>query len=179
MTAGNPELITAQIDQALASVAQLGDSEGGAQARELARLIMNLYGAGLSRVIEIIRAGGAQSGQLLERVTADPLLSSLLALHGLHPESIEDRICRALLALQPAVPGLEVTLLSVANGHAHVRVVFAGRLPVTHSDIRRALTRAIQEAAPEVEAISFDGLHDDLLQIIRPSQRAAQAPAHG
>jgi hypothetical protein len=178
MTAENPELMTAQIDQALAAVAALGDSEGGAQARELARVIMNLYGAGLARVMEI--AGGADSRDVLDRLTRDPLISSLLALHGLHPEPLEDRIRGALLAVQPALPaGVETTLVSVADGRVTVRVACPAAAPVGHGDIRRALSRAIHAAAPEVEAVHIEGLGDGLLQIIRAPQQVAPAPSHG
>ncbi|HYE89211.1 MAG TPA: hypothetical protein VEA16_22825 [Vicinamibacterales bacterium] len=178
MNIDDPARIAAQIDEALAALEASGDTAGGAQARELARSIMALYGQGLSRMVEIVRA--APDSGLLDRLAGDPLIASLLALHGLHPESVEARITRALAALQPALPmGMDVVLASTAGGDAVVNVTFHGAGPFRHGDIRRALTRGIQEAAPEIESIRFNGLHDDLIQIMRPGSALALSPSHG
>ena len=179
MSGQDPSLITAEIDRALASIAALGESQGGAQAQQLARSIMALYGEGLARIMELARADRSAAG-VLERLTSDPLIGSLLALHGLHPEAAGERIQRALAALRPALPpGVDALLESADQDRAHVRVVFHSAAPVRHGNIRRALTRAIQEAAPEIDTVHFTGLHDDLLQIIRPERRPAASSANG
>jgi len=75
-------------------IAQLIDDLGaiaGAPVRqrveELVRSLMHLYGTGLGNLLRIL--GGAD-GRIDEatraRLHADPLLSSLLVLHGLHPD---------------------------------------------------------------------------------------------
>jgi len=175
MSVDDPVLIAARIDTALASLEKSGETGSGQEARELARSIMALYGEGLSRVIEIARV--SSDAPVLERLVGDPLIASLLALHGLHPESVEERVQRALAAMRPALPaGVDVNLVSAVDGHAVVHVGCPGAASVRHGDLRRALTRAIQEAAPEIESIRFDGLHDDLIQIMRPGKPLAASP---
>jgi hypothetical protein len=76
-------------------IAQLIDdlgAIGGAPVRqrteELVRRLVHLYGAGLGHLLQIL--GGDQGQRLDEaaraRIRADALLSSLLVLHGLHPD---------------------------------------------------------------------------------------------
>jgi hypothetical protein len=75
-------------------IAQLIDDLGaiaGAPVRqrveELVRSLMHLYGTGLGNLLRIL---GGDDGRIDDatraRLHADPLLSSLLVLHGLHPD---------------------------------------------------------------------------------------------
>jgi len=174
MSATDPARVAADIEQLLQSVAALDDPRVAERARELAHLIMSLYGSALSRVVEVVRADGPESAPLLERLASDPLISSLLAVHGLHPHPAEQRIRRALGAVGPALPaGINVTLLVADSDRAHVRI--DGSRAGTHLHVRRAIEGAIQEAAPEIGAIHIDGLEEPLLQIVRP-RAAAAAP---
>jgi len=54
------------------------------RAEELAQRLVHLYGAGLERLMSIWKATG-RSAEAEERLHADPLVSSLLVLHDLHP----------------------------------------------------------------------------------------------
>jgi hypothetical protein len=76
-------------------IAQLIDdlgAVGGAPVRqrteELVRRLVHLYGVGLARLLRIL--GGDQAQRLDDAaragIRADALLSSLLVLHGLHPD---------------------------------------------------------------------------------------------
>ena len=67
---------------------------------ELMRLVVDLYGAGLGRIVEIVGVaardadGGAAAIPAL--LAADELVASLLLVHGLHPEDIPTRLRTAL-----------------------------------------------------------------------------------
>ena len=162
--------VGAEIENLIRKMGTEGDSEATALAQELVRLLMSLYGAGLSRVLDIVRTerGGPQA--VLERLAGDPLLSSLLVLHDLHPHPVGIRVERALKGLEPHLPAdTHVTL--VAAGGDSVRVTV--ERPAAHraqsgAGVRLAIERAIQEAAPEIGAIHIDGLDDALIQIVRP-----------
>ncbi|HVX94916.1 MAG TPA: hypothetical protein VHK47_08400 [Polyangia bacterium] len=54
------------------------------RAEELAQRLVHLYGAGLERLMSIWEATG-RSAEADARLHADPLVSSLLVLHDLHP----------------------------------------------------------------------------------------------
>ena len=176
MSHTDPAQVAADIEKLLASVATLADPRAADRARELAQLLMSLYGAGLCRVVEIVRAEDAGANGVMEKLATDPLVSSLLALHELHPHSARQRIERALTALRPLFPATtEVTLVAAEDDRAHVQV---SRPPSAHTQqeiVRRALERAIQDAAPEISVIQIDGLPEALLQIIR-SPAAASEP---
>jgi hypothetical protein len=57
------------------------------RAEELAQRLVHLYGTGLERVMSIWTETGLADGAR-DRLRADPLVSSLLVLHGIHP--VED-----------------------------------------------------------------------------------------
>ena len=65
------------------------------KGEELVQHLMELYGAGLSRILEIADESQDADG-LFERFADDPLIASLLVLHGLHPLDTGTRIARAL-----------------------------------------------------------------------------------
>jgi hypothetical protein len=119
-------------------------------------------------VIEIVRAEDAGANGVMEKLATDPLVSSLLALHELHPHPARQRIERALTALRPLLPAAtEVTLVTADHDRAHVQVSRAPSAHTQQATVRRALERAIQDAAPEISVIQIDGLPEALLQITR------------
>ena len=171
MTNVDAAAVGAEIETLVAKLDAMGDSPVKAQAQELVRLLMALYGAGLSRVIDVIRTerGGPQA--IFQRFTADPLVASLLALHDLHPDPIETRVQRALAALQPHLPAAaRVTLRSADREAVRVAVEWGGPHQSRGGDtLRVAIERAIREAAPELTAVHVDGLDAPLIQIVRPA----------
>lgn len=183
----DPATIGAEIESLIRKMGALGDSQARAQARELMRLLMSLYGAGLSRMLEIVRTEGGGPQAVLDRLASDPLLASLLVLHDLHPHPIDSRVQRALMGLRPHLPAdTHLTLVAVDNDSVRLKVEqSADGQARSAGTIRLAIERAIQEAAPEVGAIQIDGLDDPpspsvhrasgfgeasaLIQIVRPS----------
>ena len=67
---------------------------------ELMRLVVELYGAGLARILEIV-GDDADAAGLRARLTADELVASLLLVHALHPEDIPTRLRTALARVRP------------------------------------------------------------------------------
>ncbi len=60
------------------------------------KLVMELHGAGLERILEILRANGQTGQSVLDSLGRDDLVSSLLVLYGLHPLGIEERVRQAI-----------------------------------------------------------------------------------
>jgi len=169
MSRVDPAAIGGEIETLIRKMGALGDSQATAQAQELVRLLMSLYGAGLSRVLEIVRTEGGGPEALLDRLAADPLLASLLVLHDLHPHPIDARVERALTGLRPHLPALtHVRLVAADADSVRVAVERSAAGQAQTGNIRLAIERAIQEAAPEIGAIHIDGLDDALIQIVRP-----------
>lgn len=166
--------VGAEIEALVQKLSALGESSAKAQAQELVRLLMSLYGAALSRMLDLIRAEGGGPQAVLDRIASDPLLASLLVLHDLHPHPVALRVQRALTGLQPHLPAsTTVTLVAIERDSVRVSVqgAAAGQAQAGGT-VRLAVERAIQEVAPEIAAIHIDALGGPLIQIVRQSPAA-------
>jgi Fe-S cluster biogenesis protein NfuA/nitrite reductase/ring-hydroxylating ferredoxin subunit len=142
----------------------LPDPRARHQAEEIVRLLMELYGAGLARIIAIAGSAleetpGARE-RLFARLDEDPLVTSLLVLHELHPRDTRSRVSAALERVRPYLGshGGNVELLGVEGGIVRLRLQGScDGCPSSSLTIKLAIEKAIQDAAPEVEHIEVDG----------------------
>lgn len=135
------------------SIARLRESAGPTiwpMVESLLEGILALQGEALSRILREAEKGGAA---VLEAMRDDELLSSLLRLHGLHPEPTALRIRRALESVRPALGrGIrELALLGIdEEGRANVAVAFREGVPVDAAQVVQAIREAVEIEAPEV-----------------------------
>jgi Fe-S cluster biogenesis protein NfuA/nitrite reductase/ring-hydroxylating ferredoxin subunit len=127
------------------------------RAEELVRLVVDLYGAGLERLLELAYEAGALDDDLLAALASDELVSSLLLVHGLHPYGVEERVQRALDEVRPYLGshGGDVQLLGVTDDGA-VRLQLLGSCDGCASSsvtLELAVEDAIRAAAPEIVRI--------------------------
>jgi len=130
------------------------------RAEELVRLVVDLYGAGLEKVLEICDEAGVLDDVLLDRLTDDQLVSGLLLVHGLHPYGLQDRVERALEKVRPYLGshGGNVELVEVSDDGV-VRLRMLGSCDGCQSSavtLKLAVEGAIQAAAPEVVRIDVE-----------------------
>jgi hypothetical protein len=88
-------------------------------------------------------------------------VSSLLVLHGLHPEDVATRVSRAveLIAAKLRKQEVEVQLLSADEQTVRVSAqTNAHACGSTVAAVRAEIEDAIYEAAPEVESLVIEGL---------------------
>jgi Fe-S cluster biogenesis protein NfuA/nitrite reductase/ring-hydroxylating ferredoxin subunit len=173
-----------RIEELLAS---LGTASGSAAAaaEELVRLLLGLYGDGLSHIMDALAAEGAPGEAIRDRLLADPLVESLLLLHDLHPLDTDARIQRALDRVRPYLGshagGVEY-LGTGPDGVARLRLEGSCHgCPSSTVTVRLAIEGAVQDAAPEVTEVVVEGMTDppgpQLLQIgRRPPGAAASGP---
>lgn len=142
---------------------------GGAVAREraeeLVRLVADLYGAGLERVLEIMHEAGHLDEESLAALAKDDLVSSLLLVHGLHPYDMATRVENALESVRPylGTHGGDVELLDV-NDAGVVRLRLLGSCdgcPSSSVTLKLAVEGAIESAAPEVTSIEVEEASSD------------------
>jgi Fe-S cluster biogenesis protein NfuA/nitrite reductase/ring-hydroxylating ferredoxin subunit len=148
-------------------------SAGGPTAREraeqLVREVVDLYGAGLDRIVALTDPG------TLGRYVDDDLVASLLLVHGLHPHDARRRVADALDIVRPYLGshGGDVELLDIvpdAVGGSTVRLRFAGSCkscPSSAVTLELAVEDAVRAAAPEVTSI----------EVVAEEQAAAVIPA--
>jgi Fe-S cluster biogenesis protein NfuA/nitrite reductase/ring-hydroxylating ferredoxin subunit len=168
-------------------LARLRSADGGAAAaaEELVRLLLGLYGDGLSHIMDALDAEGAAGGAIRDRLLADPLVESLLLLHDLHPLDADTRIQRALDRVRPYLGSHAggVEYLGVGpDGVARLRLEGSCHgCPSSTVTVRLAIEGAVQDAAPEVTEVVVEGMTEPpgpaLLQIgTRPPDAAAGGP---
>ena len=135
-------------------------SAGGTVAREraeqLVREVVELYGAGLARVVATI--GDQADAGMLDRLAADDLVASLLLVHGLHPHDVHRRVSDALDQVRPYLGshGGDVHLLDIVGDT--VQLQFAGSCkscPSSAVTLELAVEDAIRAAAPEISSIEL------------------------
>jgi Fe-S cluster biogenesis protein NfuA/nitrite reductase/ring-hydroxylating ferredoxin subunit len=146
--------------EVLLEAASAGGRPARERAEELVRLVVDLYGAGLERLLEIAHETGRLDDVLLDRLAADDLVASLLTVHGLHPYSVETRVAQALDSVRPYLGshGGDVEFLGLTD-QGTVRLRMLGSCDGCASSsvtLTLAVETAIQAAAPEVTGIDVE-----------------------
>lgn len=120
----------------------------------LLEALLQLQGDALAWLIEKIQAIDAP--ELLFEMQEDELLSSLLRLHGLHPESVERRIVRGLERIRPRLGGHVRSLELVAvdpDGRAVVSLLPRAKAAIDSEAIERSIREVVLEEAPELSEV--------------------------
>lgn len=117
---------------------------------ELVRLLTELYGAGLARTLEL----AAHQPDFLGRLGRDELVGSLLALHDLHPEPLEQRVAGAVEAVTPMLAkgggSVEVTHLDPEAATVALTVSAPGA-GCGSGALVDAVRQAVDDVAPDAE----------------------------
>jgi Fe-S cluster biogenesis protein NfuA len=132
-----------------------------AKMAELVQRLLDIYGSGLARMLEIVAqesdaAGGART---LRALASDDLVSHLLMLHDLHPVDLTERVEQALEQVRPYLQshGGNVELLGVEEGIAHLRLTgHCGSCPSSTITLRTAVEEAIHKTAPDLIGIEAE-----------------------
>jgi Fe-S cluster biogenesis protein NfuA len=130
-------------------------------AQKLVQLLMDLHGAGVNRIMEIVSRTGDPGRSIIEDLARDNLVGNLLLLYGLHPVDPETRVREALDKVRPLLHshGASVDLLGIADGVVRLRL--KGSCHGCESSamtLRSAIERAIHAVAPDVTALEVEGL---------------------
>jgi hypothetical protein len=124
---------------------------------------MDMHGAGLERILEIIFQCGESGARLIDELGQDPLVSSLLVLYGLHADDLQTRVEKKLKQMVSKLHkmGAAANLIQVNDGNVRVRVVVHGHFcGSTTSSVRATVEDAIYEAAPDMNSLAVEGLEE-------------------
>jgi len=87
------------------------------------------------------------------------MVAGLLALHGLHPRTVDERVRAALADVTGAVGDAgRVELVGVERGVVSLRVVDGGGSASVLQALAQVAVRAVEQAAPEVTRVEVTGL---------------------
>lgn len=141
--------LLARIDSLLGQVEQVPGPTADA-ALEAVQSLTQVYGEALARVM------AAASPPWVDRLLDDELCRHLLVLHGLHPQSVLERVQRAVADIAPLAraTGAEVELLSVRDDVATIRVGGGhSGCGSSAAAVAEAVTDAVLALAPEIRTV--------------------------
>jgi len=133
------------------------DPSARAIAKELLESLMALHGAALERILELAANAGEAGQTIIRKCGHDGLVSSVLLLYGLHPESLRTRVLRALekshKTLQAHSASAELVSISDEGAVAvrlHLKSSGCGS---AGASAKAALEAALQDIAPDAASI--------------------------
>jgi len=169
-----------RVEELLAALRTSGSGTTAAAAEELVGLLVGLYGDGLAAIAAVLQDRGEAGAATMAALAEDPLVESLLLLHGLHPLDVDARIQRALDNVRPYLGSHAggVEYLGVFDGVAKLRLEGScNGCPSSTVTVQLAIQGAVEDAAPEVTQVVVEGVTEPpgpkLLQIGRPPADAA------
>lgn len=179
MSAPDDGTQVARVEGLLERLEELDDSAARDLALDTVQAVLELYGAGLERVVDAVGATGAAT------LAEDELIAHLLLLHGLHPVPVEQRVREALKNVRPYMEshGGDVELVDVFDGVAHVRLEGSCEgCPASAMTLKVAIEAAVLKAAPDVDAVEAIGFETpDPLPALDPADppvlRVQRSPA--
>ena len=145
-----------------ALLAELGSQAGpqvAATAEELVTCLVELYGAGLAEIVQIIGEDAEAGQRLMDKLAGDPLVESLLLLHDLHPLPLADRVLRAIEAVMPQLGAHagQVEFEGVDDrGVIHLSLERGGHgCGSSAGAVQEAIEQAVAAAAPEAAGVDL------------------------
>jgi len=169
-----PAELVGAVERLLDELESLADDGARSTATAVVQALIELYGAGLERIVEVIAE--RDDGELAQRLIEDELVAHLLLLHGLHPVGVEDRVRQALVEVRPYLEshGGNVELLGIDGAAVRLRLQGScSGCPSSTVTLKLAIENAIRKAAPEIEEVVAEDVEPaGLLQIaLAPAPR--------
>jgi Fe-S cluster biogenesis protein NfuA/nitrite reductase/ring-hydroxylating ferredoxin subunit len=153
------QAVGGRVEALLAEFASASDPTIAGRAEELVGLLVEFYGAGLARIMELL------DEQAVAPLLADQAVAGLLVLHDLHPQSTEQRVLAALERVRPYLGSHsgDVEYLGL-DADGTVRLRLAGSCdgcPSSALTVKMAIEKGIEDVAPEVTKVEVEGVAPD------------------
>lgn len=170
MPAERPEAVSTEaliqrVEELTARVEHLPDPAARRAAEDLMSAVIDMYGLGLTRILEILNEDES-AGEVKQQLVDDGVVASLLLIHDLYPVPIDERVTEALDNVRPYMEshGGNVELVSLEDGVVRLRLEGScDGCPASSSTLELAIKTALEEAAPDLLGIEVEGIEQDLL----------------
>jgi Fe-S cluster biogenesis protein NfuA len=152
-----------RIGELVGELENIADAEVRASAKALVQLLLDLHGAGLERIMEIVAKDGDPGQHTIDDLGRDPLVSSLLVLYGIHPLDLESRVAQAVERVRPQVrkSGGELDLLGIESGVVRLQLQVTGHgCASTGKTLQKLVEDLLYEAAPDMNRLLIEGLEE-------------------
>ena len=128
-----------------------------AMARDLVEALMAMHGTALQQILALAANAGEAGEAIIRKCGQDDLVSSVLLLYGLHPESLRSRVTYALEKTRNNLRAQSATaeLVSVGDdGAVTVRLeVKSSGCGSSAASVKATLEAALYSAAPDAMSI--------------------------
>jgi Fe-S cluster biogenesis protein NfuA/nitrite reductase/ring-hydroxylating ferredoxin subunit/phenylpyruvate tautomerase PptA (4-oxalocrotonate tautomerase family) len=154
-----PEQLIARVQELTGRLEDLEDAACRNLAEELTSAVVQMYGAGLERIVELI-----EDEETRDRLAADELVAGLLMIHDLYPVPLEERVVQALDTVRPYMEshGGNVELLGIEDGVAKLRLEGSCKsCRASSSTLELAVRQALQEMAPDLLGMDVEGVVEE------------------
>ena len=124
-------------------------------AEQLMAALLELYGEGLERVLELV------GDDAVRALADDGVVGSLLLIHDLYPVPLEERVDEALASVRPYMEshGGDVELLGLEGGVARLRLSGScDGCAASSATLELAIKKALMESAPDLLGLEVEGV---------------------
>ncbi len=152
-----------QLGKLITQFDQMPEDPQKTACKELVQLLMDVHGAGLERIMEIVFDSSSAGPAIIDELGRDTITGSLLLLYSLHPDDLETRVDRAIEIMRPRLRKLScgVDLAGIVEGAVQVRVTTSGHsCGSSTKDVRAIVEEGIYEFAPDVASLEVLGLEE-------------------
>jgi len=160
-----------RVEALLSELRSQAGPQVAATAEELVSCLVELYGAGLARITEIVGQDEGAGPQLMDKLVADPLVESLLLVHDLHPLDTSARVRRAVEEVLPQLGSHAGNVEYLGLDEAGVLRLRLEQSGCSADTVRDLIERAVAGAAPEAAGVAIEmaqpPAEPTLLQITR------------
>jgi Fe-S cluster biogenesis protein NfuA/nitrite reductase/ring-hydroxylating ferredoxin subunit len=139
----------------------LPDGEARQMLGETLETVLRFYGHGLQQILNLLKLQAPEGEKALEALVADPGISALLLIHGLHPVPLAERLQQALDKVRPYMEshGGNVELVALEDEHARLRLRgHCETCPSSTVTLELAVRAALEEACPDLAGFEVEGL---------------------
>ncbi|HUE27651.1 MAG TPA: NifU family protein [Solirubrobacteraceae bacterium] len=156
-----PEQLVERVQELQERLEASGEGPTREVADELVSAVVQMYGAGLERILAVLFAGGEEGQRLAGALVDDELVAMLLLIHDLHPVSLQDRVRGALDSVRPYMEshGGNVELLSLEHGVARIHLRGScSDCSASSVTLELAIKQALEEVAPDLQGLEVEGV---------------------
>jgi Fe-S cluster biogenesis protein NfuA/nitrite reductase/ring-hydroxylating ferredoxin subunit len=167
-TEAHPGELLDRVQDLTAKVDELSDVRARTLAQELVSTVIAMYGDGLQRIMEVIGDSREAGATILDQLSQDGAVASLLLIHDLYPVSLEERVLEALDTVRPYMEshGGNVELTGLEDGVA--KLVLQGSCngcAASRATLELAIKQALDEHAPDLAGLEVQGVTEPSIPV--------------
>jgi Fe-S cluster biogenesis protein NfuA len=151
------------LEALIQEIERSADPAARRRTQDIVQCLLDLHAAGFEKLLEHLETAGEPGRAMVDRLTHDDLLSSLLLLYNLHPLDLQTRVQQALDRVRPYVRshGGNIELVDLTDGRLRLRLQGSCHsCPSSAQTLKNVVEEAILEKAPDIESLEVEGVTD-------------------